>query len=223
MVCASRTRRNVSKQIHGLVFSSVPLRYIYFFLSAWAGGIKKKLQSVWIGSGRNFPIRPALGGRNRHLLKNVSILSGNLSIDLSYYVSKNLSVKPLSSTWIISVFITICSLEIVQFVANLAMITALKYSGLLHVFRCFVEKNKNVIHQPRLVRIGKNCALSLEYCPRPVTSGRIQDLGHSFSQYRPPGWWITYIYWTDVIFVWIIFAASHASNKLTNLFEKTIL
>ena len=34
--------------------------------------------------------------------------------DLSYYVSKNLSVKPLSSTWIISVFITICSLGIIQ-------------------------------------------------------------------------------------------------------------
>ena len=32
---------------------------------------------------------------------------------LRCYVNKNLSVKPLSSTWIISVFITICSLEIV--------------------------------------------------------------------------------------------------------------
>ena len=39
---------------------------------------------------------------------------------------KNLSVKPLSSTWINSVFITICALEIVQFVANLAMITAVR-------------------------------------------------------------------------------------------------
>ena len=114
-----------------------------------------------IGSGRNFPIRPALGGRNRHWLTNVSILSGNLSNDLCYYVSKNLSVKPLSSTWIISIFITICSLEIVQFVANLAMITALKCSGLSHTFRCVVEKNKNVIHQPRSVRIGKKlCPLS---------------------------------------------------------------
>ena len=43
--------------------------------------------------------------------------------DLCYYVNKNLSVKSLSSTWISSVFITICWLEIVQFVANLAMIT----------------------------------------------------------------------------------------------------
>ena len=96
-------------------------------------------------------------------------------------------MKPLSSTWIISVFITICSLEIVQFVANLAMITALKCSGLSHAFRCVVEKNKNVIHQPRSVRIRKNCALCLEYRPRPAASGGIQDLRHSFSQYGPPG------------------------------------
>ena len=54
---------------------------------------------------------------------------------------KNLSEKPLSSTWITSVFISICSLEIVQFVANLAIIAALKCSGLLHAFRCVVEKN----------------------------------------------------------------------------------
>ena len=31
------------------------------------------------------------------------------------------------------------------------------------------EKNKHVISRPRLVRIGKNCALGLEYGPRPVT------------------------------------------------------
>ena len=74
-------------------------------------------------------------------MKNVSSLSGNLLNDLCYYVKKYLSVKPLSSTWITSVFITICLLEIVQFVANLAMITTLKCSGLSHAFRCVVEKN----------------------------------------------------------------------------------
>ena len=58
--------------------------------------------------------------------KSVLSLSGNLSNDLCYYANRNLSVKPLSSTWITSVFITICSLEIVQFVANLAMITAVR-------------------------------------------------------------------------------------------------
>ena len=52
------------------------------------------------------------------------------------------SVTPQSSTWITSVFITICSLEIVQFVANLAMITVLKCSGLSHAFRCIVESIK---------------------------------------------------------------------------------
>ena len=116
----------------------------------------KSCNLIGSGSGRNFPIRPALGGRNRQLLKNVSILSGNLLNDLCYYVSKNLSVKPLSSTWIIFVFITTFSLEIVQFVANLTIFTALKCSGLSHAFRCVV----------RSVRIGKNCALCLEY-PRP--------------------------------------------------------
>ena len=62
--------------------------------------------------------------------------------DRCFRINKNLSVKPLSSTWIIAFFITICSLEIVQFVANLAMITALKCSGLSHAFRCVVEKTK---------------------------------------------------------------------------------
>ena len=47
------------------------------------------------------------------------------------------------------------------------------------------ENNKHVICRPRSVRIGKNCALGLEYGPRP----RTQDLWHSFSQYG-----ITYIY-----------------------------
>ena len=32
----------------------------------------------------------------------------------------------------------------------------------------------------------KNCALGLEYGPRPLASGRTQDLGHSFIPYGPP-------------------------------------
>ena len=125
----------------------------------------KSCNLIGSGSARNFLVRPALGGRNRHLLQNVLILSGNFLNDLCYYVSKNLSVKPLSLTWTISVFITICSLQVVQFVANLVMITALKCSGLSHAFRCVVEKN--VIHQARAVRIGKNSAHCLEYRRRP--------------------------------------------------------
>ena len=137
-----------------------------FFSVRERAKFSKSCNPISSGSGRNFPILPALSGRNRYLLENVSSLFGNLLNDLCYYVSKNFSVKPLSSTWIISVFITICSLEIVQFVANIAMITALKCSGLSHAFRSVVDKNKNVIHQPRAVRIGINCALCLEY-PRP--------------------------------------------------------
>ena len=53
----------------------------------------------------------------------------------------NLSLKPLSSTWIISVFITICSLEIVQFVANLCHDYSPKMFGSFARLRCVVEKN----------------------------------------------------------------------------------
>ena len=48
-----------------------------------------------------------------------------------------------------------------------------------------LEINKNVIHRHWSVRIGKNCALCLEYSPRPAASGRTWDRGHSFSQYGP--------------------------------------
>ena len=55
------------------------------------------------------------------------------------------------------------------------------------------EKNKHVICRPWSVRIGKNCPLGLEYGPQPAASVRTQELWHSFSQYGPPGWQITYI------------------------------
>ena len=35
--------------------------------------------------------------------------------------------------------------------------------------------------------LGKTVALCLEYGPRPAASGRTRDLGHSISQYGPPG------------------------------------
>ena len=130
------------------------------------------------GAGGIFPSGPLSAGG---IIKNVSSLSGNLLNNVCYYVKKNLSEKPLYSTWITSVLITICSLEIFHFVANLAMITALKCSVLSHVFRCVVEENKNVIHQPMSVRIGKNCALCLEYRPRPAASGRTQDLNNNLN------------------------------------------
>ena len=62
-------------------------------------------------------------------------------------------------------------------------------SGLSHAFRCC--KKKWLCYSPAHVGpYWKNYALCLEY-PSILS---IQDLGHSFSQYGPPGWWITYIY-----------------------------
>ena len=52
---------------------------------------------------------------------------------------------------------------------DLAAITTLHHSGSLGKnFVKFMEKTKNVIYQPGSVRIGKNCALCLEYRPRPM-------------------------------------------------------
>ena len=65
----------------------------------------------------------------------------------------------------------------------LAVIAAQTKSGYSQILR--VAEKKNVIHQPRSVRIGKNCTLCL--------AGGTQDRRHSFSQYEPPAWWITYI------------------------------
>ena len=172
----------------------------YSFFPQCVSGRNSTNPAIWLvpGVGGIFPSGPLSAGG---IIKNVPSFSGNLFSDLCYYGNKNLSVKSLSSSWITSVFITICLLEIVQFVANLTMITALKCSGLSYAFCCVVEKNKNVIHQLRSVRIGKNCALCLEYRLRLQASGGIQDLGHSFSQYRPPGWWITYIFIATLSFL----------------------
>jgi len=95
------------------------------------------------GAGRIF---------SSEIIKSVSSLSGNLLNDLHYYVNRNLLVKPLSSTWITgtSVFIIICSLEIVQLVTNLAMITAVRVFRMPFIllqkkinmlFTCHVLKN----------------------------------------------------------------------------------
>ena len=50
------------------------------------------------------------------------------------------------------------------------------------------EINKNVIHRPWSVRIGKNCALFLLVKLPAASSRKARDLGHSFSQHGPPGW-----------------------------------
>ena len=148
---------------------------LFIFLVREQAECNKSCNQIGSGSRRDFPIRPTLGRRNRQLLKNLMFQFCLLN-DLYYYVSKNLSVKPLSSTWIITILITICSLEIVQFAANLATITALKCSGLSHTFRYVVEKNKNVIHQPRSVRLGKTV-------PSVLSTG-VQDLLAQFFPIR---------------------------------------
>ena len=73
--------------------------------------------------------------------------------------------------------------------------TALNHSGSFGKNSVkFKGKNENVIHQPKTVRVGNNCVLCREYRPWPTTSGGTQDLGHSFSQYGPPGWRVTRMY-----------------------------
>ena len=128
------------------------------------------------GAGGIFPSGPLSAGG---IIKNVSSLSGNRLNELCYYVNKSLSVKPLSSTWITSVFITICSLEIVQFVANPAMITGLNCSGLSHAFRCVVEKIKMLFTSLGRSVLGKTVpsvlSTALGLRPRAVskTSGTV--------------------------------------------------
>ena len=64
------------------------------------------------------------------------------------------------------------------------------------------EKNKYVISRARSVRKGKNCALGLEYGPRPSASGHTQDLVHSFSHTdRPSPVNNIFIFLLDVFFL----------------------
>ena len=51
-------------------------------------------------------------------------------------------------------------------------------------FKSQLKKNKNVVHWPRSVRIGRKNTLGLS-----TARGRTQDLGHSFSQYGPSSRW----------------------------------
>ena len=55
----------------------------------------------------------------------------------------------------------------------------------LSYFINVIRKDIYILFAGREVRIEKNCALGLEYGPRPAASGRAQDRGHSFSQYGP--------------------------------------
>ena len=56
------------------------------------------------------------------------------------------------------------------------------------------ENDKHVICRPRSVRIGKNCALGLEYGPRPAASGRMVMTSGTVFPNTAPGRQITYYY-----------------------------
>ena len=47
------------------------------------------------------------------------------------------------------------------------------------------HEEKKSLFQSKLVHMGKNCALGLEYNRQPSDSSHIQDLWHSFIPYQP--------------------------------------
>ena len=47
------------------------------------------------------------------------------------------------------------------------------------------HEEKTSLSQSKLVHMGKNCALGLEYNHQPSDSSHIQDLWHSFIPYQP--------------------------------------
>ena len=95
-------------------------------------------------------------------------------------------MKPLSFICIAFVFSTIYSLiNCSVYGESCRNNSPLSFRFFSQPFVRFLEKNKNVIHQPRSVRIRKNCALCLVY-PRP----RAQF----FPIRTDLGWWITHIY-----------------------------
>ena len=103
------------------------------------------LIAIWLipGAGGIYPTE---------IRKIVSSLSGNLLNDFRYYVSKNLSIKPPLFNldylcfyyYLLARNCTVCRVFCHDYSS----------SGLSHAFRSVVEKKKNVIHQPRSVRIG---------------------------------------------------------------------
>ena len=104
-------------------------------------------------------------------------------------------MKPLSFICIALVFSTIYSLiNCSVYGESCRNYSPLSFRFFSQPFVRFLEKNKNVIHQPRSVRIRKNCALCLVY-PRP----RAQF----FPIRTDLGWWITHIYIYIYIYIFL--------------------
>ena len=129
---------------------------IYFFLSSWAGGILQILQSDWFWEWAVFlPSGLLIAGG---IQKNVSKFSWKPFKSLFNIITQiNVLMKLLSFICIAPVFSTVYSLTNCSVYGE----SCPNYSPLS--FRFFSQKNKNVIHQPRSVHIGKNCALCLVY------------------------------------------------------------
>ena len=105
----------------------------------------------------------------------VSNFVGSLLNHLYHYANENVSMKHLSLICITSILTTIYSLKNCSVYGGSYLNYSCKSLGSFgkNFVKLIEKKNKNVIHQPWSVRIGKNCALCLE-CGT-------QDLGHSFS------------------------------------------
>ena len=102
----------------------------------------------------------------------ISNCVGSLLNHLYHYANEN--VRHLSLIFITFTLATIYSLKNCSVYGGSCLNYSRKSLGSFgRNFVKFIGKNENVIHQPRSVRIGKNCTLCLE-CGT-------QDLGHSFS------------------------------------------
>ena len=120
---------------------------------------------------------------------------GSLLNHLCRYANKNISVRSLYLICIISVLTTIYSLRNCSVQGRSCRNYSPKSFRLFwHNFRAVLEKIKMLFTRLDRFELGKNCALCLEYLPRPTASGGTQDLGHSFSRYGTPGWRIKYMY-----------------------------
>ena len=89
-------------------------------------------------------------------------------------------MRPLFNLYYLSLFqLPFTCSKIIHFMEDLSLITALNHKGSFG--KHFVKSQKNnVICHPWLVRIMKNCAITVKY-------------RHSFTRYGPPGRWITYL------------------------------
>ena len=139
----------------------------------------KSCNLIGSGSGRTFPIRPALGGRNRHSLKNVSSLSGNLLNDLCYYVSK----KSFGETYFFNLDYLGFHYYVLARNCSVCRESCHDYSpkmfgSFARLSLCCRKKIKMLFTSLARSVLGKTVLSVLS----------IQDFGHSFSQYGPPGW-----------------------------------